>query len=311
MERLVFLGTDGIGTGVLRWLRERSGERFQLVGAVSGVDRRSGRGLKLQTNPIAALCRELGLELLQTERPGEELLHWLKERRAQRGIVFSYGHILGQRLLDAVPGGFINLHASPLPELRGPSPIEGAIVERRAATAMTLMQLVREMDAGPTFASIPLPIATDETAATLRKKMAALGVEALERFLVPILSGQLLPREQDPSRATYTHILRREDGRLDFSLAAADLEARVRAFHPWPGSFFSHGGELIRVCRASVGDGTAAPGTILGIRDGFLEIATGCGILRCQELQRPTRKILPAAVVWQQLAAKAESRLQI
>ncbi|MDR2030086.1 MAG: methionyl-tRNA formyltransferase [Puniceicoccales bacterium] len=301
MKKVVFLGTDGIGAAALRWLWERQGSTFELVGAVSGVDRKMGRGLHRQANPIAALSKNLKLDVLQTERPAEELVPWLEERMADLGIVFAYGHILRQRALDTPPMGFVNLHASQLPELRGPSPIEGAILGRRDKTGMTLMRLVREMDAGPIFGTVAVAIERDETTPSLRKKMSIAAVEVLERFWEKLLAGQLPAVAQDASMATHTHILRREDGFLNFSRPAEELEAMVRAHIAWPGSYFFLKGERILVRKAAIGQGTAAHGSLLGLRHGALEIAAGNGVLRCLELQRPARKTLPADVIWRQL----------
>lgn len=306
MKRLLYMGSDAIGLPVLSYLADFSDETVQLVGVVSGSDRPAGRGKKMTANPIAQFTREHHLPLLQPEKPRTETLQWIEKWQIDLAIVFAYGHILRQDLLEAVPLGFLNLHGSLLPELRGPCPIEAAILQHRNQTGLSLMKLVREMDAGPVYGTEVVAIEPDETSVSLRQKMARSAATLLDRHLLPILNGSEIARPQDHSRATYTTMIQKADGLLNFAQSARNLEARVRAYGVWPGSFFDYNGERIRVGRAEVGaiDGDFPPGTFLGIRDGALEISTGEGILRCLELQRPTRRMLPAIFVWEQLFSK-------
>ncbi|MDR2576910.1 MAG: methionyl-tRNA formyltransferase [Puniceicoccales bacterium] len=299
-KRVVFLGSDGIGAATLKFLTEKSGTDWELVGVVSGPDRPSGRGLCLHANPIVEMAKCLQLPLFQPEFPKTELLPWLAERRPELGIVFAYGHILRQDVLDALPLGWINLHASLLPELRGPSPVAGAILQRKLETGISLMQLVRRMDAGPVYGTARVAVDPRETTPSLREKLSAAAVVLMKNFLADIFAGQVVAQEQDENAATYTEMIRKEDGLLDFRKSAAELEAQVRAYAEWPGSFFINRGECIRVGSAALGVSgtTEAPGTIIGLRNGALEIATGNGILCCLELQRPTKKMLPADAVW-------------
>ncbi|MDR0678939.1 MAG: methionyl-tRNA formyltransferase [Puniceicoccales bacterium] len=308
VHRIAFIGSDGIGERTLAWLAANDRKLFRLAGVVCGQDVRAGRGMKLQKNSIGKLAARLGLELLQTDRPNGDLLPWLREREVDLAIIFAYGHILVQAVLDGLPLGFLNLHASLLPELRGPSPIEGAILQRKKKTGITLMKMVLRMDAGPIYGRLSLPIAAKETAPTLREKLGSLAPSLLMTYLPGILDGSLRPTEQDESLATYTKMIRKEDGRLNFSLSAAQLEAQVRAYGTWPGSFFPLGAVNVRVGRAEIGptvDGVA-PGAVLGLREDFLEIAAAEGTLRCRELQLPTRKMLPAKIVWERLTAATE-----
>ncbi|MDR0339972.1 MAG: methionyl-tRNA formyltransferase [Puniceicoccales bacterium] len=304
MRRVVFIGSGSIGEKTFAWMAANDGKQFRLVGAACGRDVRAGRGMKLQANPIGKLAERLGLELLRTDRPNGELLPWLKKREVDLAIIFAYGHILSQSVLDGPALGFLNLHASLLPELRGPSPIEGAILRQKRETGITLMGMVRRMDAGPIYGQLALPIDKKETAQTLREKLGNLAPALLKDKLAGILDGSIAPVEQDESRATYTAMIRKEDGLLDFSLAANRLEAQVRAYRTWPGSYFPFGAANVRVGRVDVGPilRDAAPGTVLGLREDFLEIATADGTLRCLELQLPTRKMLPARTVWERIS---------
>jgi methionyl-tRNA formyltransferase len=298
-KNVVYLGSDGIGIPALQWLWTHSGEAFRLVGVISGLDQKCGRGLQLRANPIVQWARTNGIPLLQTGCPKEEILPWMHHVEAEVGFVFAYGHILPQELLDGIPMGFLNLHASLLPELRGPSPIEGAILRRKSETGLSLMRLVKKMDAGPVYGTCAITIDEKETTVTLREKVAQAAVSALESYFIPALNGILLPVEQDHSRATYTKLIQKIDGLLDFRKSARELEAQVRAYVPWPGCFFYHDDLPVKVGRAEWrnGDGICSPGSVLGLSAGALEISAGDGVLRCLELQLPTKKMLPAATV--------------
>jgi methionyl-tRNA formyltransferase len=294
-KKLVYLGSDGIGLRVLRWLFSGAGSAIRLAGVVSGLDKKRGRGLRLQPNPITAWARENNVPLLQPERPKEEILPWMRALEADVGLVFAYGCILPKALLDGIPLGFLNLHPSLLPELRGPSPIETAILQRKTQTGVSLMQLVPAMDAGPIYATVPIDIDLKETTPTLREKVSLATVVILERHLTATLNGDLKPAEQDHAKATHTKLIQKSDGLLDFNKPARDLEAQIRAYITWPGSFFSYDGTPTKAGHTEWREGnpSAAPGTPLGIHDGALEIATADGTLRIFELQPPAGKMQP------------------
>ncbi|MDR2667816.1 MAG: methionyl-tRNA formyltransferase [Puniceicoccales bacterium] len=305
MKRIVYIGSDAIGLAALQWLLANGGEYFELIGVASGLDSCSGRGMKLKSNPIVEFAKKSKLDLVQSDRPSVDLIPWLRERAVDLAIVFAYGHILSQSLLDAIPCGFLNLHGSLLPELRGPSPIEAAILAGKLETGISLMKLVRKMDAGPTYGSLAVAIGENETAISLRRKVSEAAPVILEKCFRRILDGSLAATAQDESAATYCSMVKKEDGWLDFSLPVGRLEAQVRAYCAWPGSFFRFGGEVIRVGSAEIdaAEQDAPPGTVLGLRGDAMCIVAKGGILRCLELQRPTRKMLPARLVWDQIAA--------
>ncbi|MDR1457187.1 MAG: methionyl-tRNA formyltransferase [Puniceicoccales bacterium] len=292
-KKLVYLGSDGIGLRVLQWLFNNAGSAFRLVGIVSGLDKKHGRGLRLQANPITAWARENNIPLLQPEHPKEEIFPWMHTLGADAGIVFAYGCILPKALLDGIPFGFFNLHPSLLPEFRGPSPIESAILQRKTQTGVSLMRLVPTMDAGPIYAATSVNIGPRETTPTLREKVSQAAKATLEKHLADILCGKLTPLEQDHAKATFTKLIQKSDGLLDFKKPARELEAQIRAHTPWPGSFFTHKGELTKVGHTEWSqDNSKAPaGTILGTYNGALEIATANGILRVFELQLPTKQM--------------------
>ncbi|MDR0428474.1 MAG: methionyl-tRNA formyltransferase [Puniceicoccales bacterium] len=301
MKNIVYLGSDVIGLATLQWLANGSNGNFRLMGVVSGQDQRCGRGMKLVPNEIVAWTRAQGIPLLQPQYPKKEILPWMSDLHSDMGVVFAYGHILTQELLDAIPMGFLNLHASLLPELRGPCPIEAAIAQRKSQTGITLMQLVKEMDAGPTYVHGIIPMDEMETAPSLRKKMEKVAVMLMDRHFESILSNEEKAVKQDHSRATYVKLLKKSDGLLDFQKPAHELEAQVRAYITWPGSYFYKGDLAIKVGSAHwrewEADDPRTPGFVMGIRNHALEIATGDGVFCCKELQFPTKKMLAASML--------------
>lgn len=304
LKKIAFFGSDGIGLDVLNWLVEHSGKDFHFAGVVSGKDQPAGRGKKLTANPIVARARELHLNLLQPEATHADTLHWVQQEKIDLAIVFAYGHLLKQEILDAVPLGFINLHASLLPKYRGSCPIETAILQGETMTGVSLMKIVLEMDAGPVYDAEKVSILPQDDAISLRRKMALAGIPLLERHLPSLLQGTAIPTPQDSSLATYTHLLKKSDGLLNFVEKTADeLACQVRAFISWPTSFFEFHGEMIKVGKAEVTpyEGKELPGSFLGIHRHALEIVTKNGVLRCLELQRPTKKMLPAELVWRSI----------
>lgn len=293
---MVYLGSDGIGVRALQWLLENSGSAFRLAGVVSGLDKKRGRGLRLQANPITTWARRNNVPLLQPERPKEEILPWMQTLKGDVGLVFAYGCILPNALLDSTPLGFLNLHPSLLPELRGPSPIETTILQRKTQTGVSLMKLAAAMDVGPVYTAEIIDVDARETTPTLREKVSYAAVTALGKHLPAILHGDLIPVEQDHANATYTKLIQKSDGLLDFNKTAWDLEAQIRAHIPWPGSFFIYNGVPTKVGHTEWRESSVRNtiGTILGIHDGALEITTGDGILRVFELQSPMGKMRPA-----------------
>lgn len=308
---VVFFGSDAIALPLLRWLHEQggAGKAFVLCGVVSQPDRKSGRGQKLQPNPISAYALEAGVPLLRPEKPDAELEAWMSQQGVQLALVMAYGHLLKKTLLALPPLGFVNFHASLLPEYRGASPVESAVACGQAQTGVSLMRIIPKMDAGAVLATETVVIdhAKAETGADIRQKLAAACVPLIARTLDGLLSGaaqaQLVP--QDEAAATYCRKLDKSDGQLDFSAPAAALAARINGLYPWPGCYLDYREERLKVAEAYAetgGDtdrandaGRAEPvGTILRADKSGLHIRCGNGsVLRICRLQKAGGKLLP------------------
>ncbi len=299
LPKIIFWGADAIALKLLEVLHREGAGHWRLHAVVSQPDRARGRGRHVQPNPIALYAREAGLPLLQPDKPDAALAEYVRGEGIDLGVVMAYGHILRRAHLRAHRLGMVNLHASLLPSYRGASPVETAICEGERETGLSLMSVIPRMDAGPVADTEAVAIHAGESAGALRTRLAHACVPLALRALPKLLSGGLEFKDQDDSRATYCRKLSKQDGSLDFAAPAAKLACRINGLDPWPGAFADHAGNRIKLRRALAGDTPAdslRAGTVLGVSaDGWLQVATGCGVLRIAELQKPGGRMLAAA----------------
>jgi methionyl-tRNA formyltransferase len=284
MARVVFMGTPDFAVPVL----EALADVHQVVGVVTQPDRPAGRGRRLAPSPVkqVALVRGLPLSQPQSLRTPETVAQ-LAAWQPDVIVVAAFGQILRQNVLDLPPHGCLNVHGSLLPRWRGAAPVPAAILAGDEVTGVTIMQMDAGLDTGPILAQREEPIRHDDTRATLEKRLARLGAALLMDTLPAYLAGTLSPRPQPGEGVTYAKQLRKEDGQLDWSLPAAELDQRVRSFNPWPGAFTMWRGRRLKVLQAvplSGWHGDAPPGTVLALADG-LAVATGEGALRLDRVQ--------------------------
>lgn len=309
LPNVLFFGSDAIALELLRSLHRESAGHWRLGAVVSQPDRPTGRGRKIQPNPVAAYARTHDLPLWQPEKPDKALAEQIRSAGISLGVVMAYGHILRRCHLQAAPLGMVNFHASLLPHYRGASPVETAVAEGENQSGITLMKMVRRMDAGPVCDRQTVDIIEGESAGALRQRMAAACVPLLQRALPLILSGQAVFEPQDELRASYCRKLCKDDGQLDFKASAKRLACRINGLDPWPGCFADHGPVRLklRAARAAPGQqGAAAPGTVLAVppdSDG-LHLATGDGTLIINHIQKPGGRMLPAGQFLQGYALK-------
>lgn len=295
--RLVFLGSDPIALPLLDWLGGE-GISFATVGAVfTQPDRAVGRGQKVQPNAIKAWALARGLPVFQPEKLTDDVRAQLATLDADLGLVMAYGHILRDEFMATPRLGMLNLHTSLLPKYRGASPIQAAIASGERETGVTLMRIVRKLDAGPIVDVERVAIAPLDTAIEIEAKLAAACVPLVGRALPQLVDGTLPAREQDDAAATYCRKLEKEDGALDFAAPAAALAARINGLFPWPGCSVEIAGQNVKMGLAEVAtnDGrNRPPGEILGADGEGLLVATGEGVLRLRRLQRPGGRMLAA-----------------
>lgn len=294
--RLVFMGSDAIGLPLLDWLAGDGRGQARLVAAVTGPDRPSGRGQAVRPNCVKAWADAHGVAVLQPERLDAGVLAELSALRPDVSLVIAYGQILGDAFIEAPRLGTLNLHASLLPRYRGASPIQAAVASGDTETGMTLMRIVRELDAGPVAGEERVAIGPFDTALDVEAGLAEAAVRLAARALPLLGRGELSFRAQDRAQASFCRRLGKADGALDFSAPAAVLAARINGLSPWPSAAFDVAGTPVKVglADAAGGGGPAAAGAVIGEDPLGLLVATGGGVLRVRRLQRPGGRMLGA-----------------
>lgn len=297
--RLVFLGSDPIALPLLNWIAGEGSAVAAVVAVFTQPDRATGRGQKIQANAIKAWALARDLPVLQPEKLTPEVRAQLAAFGADAALVMAYGHILRDDFIATPRLGTLNLHTSILPRYRGASPIQSAIASGDRETGVTLMRIVRKLDAGPVADVERVPVGTLDTALEVEAKLAAACVPLLARALPLLAAGELGFAEQDDGRATFCRKLQKDDGAVDFHAPAAAIAARINGLYPWPGCMIELSGEPVKLGLADTAvpqGGAPAPGTVLGAdSEGLLVGAGDRTAVRLRRLQRAGGRMLPAA----------------
>ena len=288
---VIFLGTPQFAVATLEAVAA-AGHRIAAV--YTQPDRPKGRGQQTAHSAVKESALKLGLTVKQPERVRRpEIVEELRAMNADVMVVVGYGQIIPQSIIDLPRFGILNVHASLLPKYRGAAPIQWAIANGETSTGVTIMQIDAGLDTGPMIRAEETAIGPEETAPELSERLAAMGA----RLLVETLA-KLPPRAtaQDGSAASLAPILKKEDGRIDWSQPAHVIACRLRGFAPWPGAFTSFRGEPMKVTRARV----SAEALVLPAGAVFANqrrLFTGCGnasVLELLEVQMEGRKKIAA-----------------
>jgi methionyl-tRNA formyltransferase len=289
--KVVFMGTPDFSVPVL----ERLIAAHEVIGVVTQPDRPAGRNRQVQVSPVKQVALNAGIPVFQPEkirRP--EAIETLRQWTPDVYIVAAFGQILPQTVLDIPPYGSVNVHASLLPRWRGAAPIQAAIRAGDAETGITIMKMDAGLDTGPMLSQRAIPLAPDETGATLHDKLAQLGGDLLIETLPGYLSGAVQPQPQDDSLATLAPRIDKEEGRIDWTQSAAQIERTVRAFTPWPGTFTTWNEQTLKILSGHVLSGSATPGKVVQ-SGGTLAIGTGEGLYAPNRLQLQGRNAVTSA----------------
>jgi methionyl-tRNA formyltransferase len=291
--RIVFMGSGRFALPPLHALAEAGHE---LLAVVTQPDREQGRGRKLSPPPVKRAALERGLRVLQPERIRDpDTLRELSALAAELHVVVAYGKILPRDVLAIPARGTLNVHASLLPRYRGAAPIAWAIVNGERETGVTTMLLDEGMDTGPTLLSRSTPIGSEETAGQLEERLARLGAALLLETLDGLARGALAPTPQDPARASYAPLLKKEDGRIDWSAQAGSIERRIRGFQPWPGVVANVDGRKVKLLKARVETAPGDAGTVVAVdADGIVVACGSRSALRLLEVQPESRRAMSA-----------------
>ena len=290
--RVVFMGTPDIAATCLTKILD---DGFQVVGVYTQPDRPKGRGMKMVYSPVKEVAIARDLPVFQPENFREdETVEQLRSLQPDVVAVVAYGRILPQKVLDIAPKGFINIHASVLPQYRGSAPYQWAVLDGLTETGVTAMYLCREMDAGDMIDVAKTPIGPDETAGELLDRLAVLGADLLSKTLRCVEKDEVNRSAQDESKATYAPMLDKSMCAIDWNKTAQQIHNQVRGLHPWPVATAELAGTKFKIHATKVVEGSGVPGTILGLTKTGLQVACGEGVIEIRSLQAEGGKRMAA-----------------
>ena len=290
--RVVFMGTPEYAIPVLSALLD---ERHDVVGVYTRPDRPAGRSTRAVPSDIKRFALERDLPVFQPDslRRDEEARHEMVSLSPDVIVVAAYGLFLHSKILGLPPLACLNVHPSLLPRHRGPSPVSTAILAGDEVSGVTIIKLDEGMDSGPVLAQRETPIGILETTGSLTTRLFDLGAALLIEVLPGWRCGEVRSSPQDDTQATVTALLTREDGEIDWSRPAVQIDRQVRAYYPWPGSFTLWSGKLLKIIAAAPmeqdNDGSAGPGRVIALSEG-VGVVTGDGVLMVRRLQLEGRR---------------------
>jgi len=288
--QIVFMGSPDFALPTLKALADH----FSVAGVVTQPDRPAGRGRTLTPPPVKELALERNLPIIQPRNLKEEdAKEQLRNWKADVIIVAAFGQILPPEILELPAHGCINVHASLLPRWRGAAPIQAAILHGDEITGITIMEMDSGLDTGPIIDQRTIPIQPDDTAGSLSQKLAHLGGEMIVESLTEYLSGDLVPKPQDDSKATYAPMLNKSDGELDFKRPAKKVSLKIRAYNPWPGTFIYWKDKRLKIYTAHAVP-TTSPGPGVRTKHANLPaIGTEDGIIVFDKVQPAGKQKMP------------------
>jgi methionyl-tRNA formyltransferase len=281
--RITFFGTSKFSADILSSLKAN----FNIVAVVTQPDKPVGRKQEITPSPVAELAGTLNIPVLKPNTlKSSEAFEQIKALNSDLFVVVAYGKIIPQNILDLAAKGPINIHGSLLPKYRGASPIHAALLNGEKETGITIMLMDSEMDHGPILLMRALDIAPDDTFIELEDKMSVLAQDLINEAIPKYLSGELKPQEQNHSEATFTKIIAKEDGKIDWNNKAEDIYNKYRAYVVWPGIWTTFNGKVFKIkkCGLSPHQTDIPAGTVFE-KDGSVLVQTGSGSLELIEVQ--------------------------
>jgi methionyl-tRNA formyltransferase len=292
---VVFFGTPQFAVPTLRRLLDSP---HRVAGVVTQPDRPRGRGQKVTHSPVKALALERGLPVFQPNRlKPPDVADTLRAWQPDLGVVAAYGRIIPEQLLTIPRLGMINVHASLLPRYRGAAPVHRAVINGDRETGVTIMRVVKELDAGGMFAKVTRPIGPDDTSDAVEADLAAMGAELLVTIVDQLAAGTAHEEPQDEAHVTYAPRLTKDEGLIDWTERAVQIHNRIRGLYPWPHAYTFLKGARIILLRSAVRAreehaSATSPGTILAVSSEAVHVATGDGELAITEVQPEGRRAM-------------------
>ncbi|MDD5288462.1 MAG: methionyl-tRNA formyltransferase [Dehalococcoidales bacterium] len=294
--RIVFMGTPEFAVYPLEAL---AGSGDEVVAVYTQPDRPSGRGRAVEETPVKKAALRCNLSVLQPENlKSPETIRQLAELKPDAIVVAAFGQILRQSVLEIPPFGCINIHPSLLPRYRGVAPVPAAILNGEAFTGVSIMLLDKGIDTGPVLARAQVPVTSQDTAGLLLEKLSRIGAQLLLDVLPRWYRKEIKPQPQGDTGATYTKMLAKEAGEIDWHLPAVEIWRRIRAYQPWPGCYTKWQGKQLKIIEAIplAGEGGAKPGEVVAVKDtpAAFGVASGDGVLGVIKVQLEGKRVMPA-----------------
>ncbi|MCR5665448.1 MAG: methionyl-tRNA formyltransferase [Eubacterium sp.] len=292
--KVIFMGTPDFSVGTLKALYE-AGHEIALV--VTQPDKAKGRGKKMQPTPVKEMALELGLEVYQPRRVREEeSIAYLKSFEPDMIVVVAFGQILPKEILEMPKYCCVNVHASLLPKYRGAAPIQWAVINGEKVSGVTTMRMDEGLDTGDMIMTQEVTLADNETGGSLFDRLAGVGADLCVRTLEAIEQGTAVFTPQNHDEATITHMIKKKDGRIDFSKSAVEIERLIRGMNPWPSAYTYLHNKMLKIWTATVtqGDDTKAPGEIIRVGSDGIEVQTTSGGLLLWDIQLEGKKAMAA-----------------
>ena len=290
--RIAFFGSAEFSVPIVDLLIRQ----FDVVAVITQPDKQKGRGKIVEISPVKQAAINYDIPFFQPDRLiADDVLPVVDTWDADVFVVAAYGKIFPGWLLDVPKHGCINVHASLLPRWRGASPIQAAIISGEKKTGVTIMLMDEGLDTGQILAQNEFPISPEDTYGSLSEKLSLLGAETLVETLPKFIRREISPVPQNDEGATFCGLIRKEDGRLDFTRSAEELERRIRAFHPWPGSFFEWNGKILKIHLVEISELKTLAPSERGMLGKYPAIGTASMDLVFRKVQVPGKKVISGA----------------
>lgn len=290
---IVYMGTPDFAVPALEKLIE-AGHRITAV--VTQPDRQRGRGKEVLYSPVKECALKYDIPVFQPVKiKSPEAVEQLRSYQADIFVAAAFGQILSKEILDMPRYGCVNIHASLLPKYRGAAPIQWAVINGEDKTGVTIMQMDEGLDTGDIIAQREVLIAQDETGESLFEKLSVLGADLLAETLDAIREDNVVRKKQDPALSSYARMLKKEDGRIDWSRTSKQIEQQIRGMNSWPSAYTIWNGKILKIWKAQWNQSVHAyaPGTLITVEKESVMAACGEGMIKILELQLEGKKRMP------------------
>ena len=290
---IVYMGTPDFAVPALEKLIEAG---HKITAVVTQPDRQRGRGKEVLYSPVKECALKHDIPVFQPVKiKSPEAVAQLRTYQADIFVVAAFGQILSKEILEMPRYGCVNIHASLLPKYRGAAPIQWAVINGEDKTGVTIMQMDEGLDTGDIIVQREVLIAQEETGESLFEKLSVLGADLLVETLDGIWRDDVVKRKQDASLSTYARMLKKEDGRIDWSRTSKQIEQQIRGMNSWPSAYTMWNGKTLKIWKAQWNQSVHAhaPGTILTVEKESISIACGEGVIKILELQLEGKKRMP------------------